>query len=382
MQCLVFCFSSEESTHSTVLCEDDIPGAKLPHETPRQCSIPQLRHWLACRGITSARLKTKAELVIKVQEVIESEVIYTIVDPTEDKTYIRRKRAGLAATISSPGACQELEHMIPPKHGWCTDLKELPEFNDVTIAQFTESTGKTARSKSCVRPEHRGYQFFSESFVHDYKTCKTDDHYFIQAKCYRSQSKNETPHSIWLALSCNVDITSVLKAFCTCKAGASGYCNHVLAVMHQTAHFYKLECQTVPLRGSKTDHPQVWDKPTRGKKIKAGSVMSESVKRVKLGEGWKTGQKCTLYEAREVVSNNNNLMDEVRDQLKCENANYGFISMASGDDEKTNYVLTRAPICTLVPQGSVLSYQLSTTEANFDTSSIDTSLFCDNLCTS
>ena len=173
----------------------------------------------------------------------------------------------------------------------------------------------------------------------------------------------------------------MLKAFCTCKAGASGYCNHVLATMHQTAHFYKLECQTVPLRSIKTDNPQVWDKPTRGKKIKAGSVMDENVK-VKLGEGWKAGQKCTLYEAREGVSNNNTLIDEVRDELQCENANYGFVSMASGDTEETNYVLTRAPICTLVPQRSVLSYQLSTTEANFDTSSIDTSLFCDNLCTS
>ena len=32
-----FCFSSEESISSTVLCEDDIPGAKLPDENPRQC---------------------------------------------------------------------------------------------------------------------------------------------------------------------------------------------------------------------------------------------------------------------------------------------------------------------------------------------------------
>ena len=269
-------------------------------------------------------------------------------------------------------------HIVPPKHGWTTDLQDMPSFNDVTISEFTENTGKTPKSKSCVRPEQRGYQFFSESYVHNYKTCKTQHHYFIKANCYRSQSKNESPHIIWLALSTTSPITTVCKAFCSCKAGASGYCNHVLATMYQTSHFCKLGSKSVPLRGSKTEYPQLWDKPSRGKKIKAESVMKAKVKKAKVGEGWKAGQKCSLYEAREVVTNNNELINEVKSDLKLDNPNDGFISMASVDNDDTDYVLTRAPIGTLVPQGSVLSYQLAISEGNFDTSRIDSSLFSVN----
>jgi hypothetical protein len=377
----LFCFRSMETT-SVVHSEDDIPGAKLPHANPKQCSIPQLKHWLACRGISSTRLKTKAEVVVRVQGVIDSKSENTIIDPTyKEKIYTRRKQEGLPVTITV-GPSHEPDHITPPKHGWTTDLKDLPQFNDVTISEFTEHTGKTANYKSCVRPEHRGYQLFSESYIHSYQTCKTDSYYFIKANCYRSLCKNEAPHTIWLALTFPSGITSVSKAYCSCKAGASGYCNHVLATMYQTSHFCKLACKTVPLRGSKTEYPQLWDKPTRGKKIKPVSVMHEQVKKAKVGEGWKAGQKCSLFEARENVCNSSELINEVKSDLKEQNANYGFVSMATEDTDKSEYVLTRAPIGTLVPQGSVLSYQLSTSESNFETSSIDTSLFCVNACSS
>ena len=73
-------------------------------------SVPQLKHWLACRRLLSTRLKTKAKLVLRVQDVSESEVSY-IVDPPEDKTYSKRKHAGLQATGSSEGVPNELEHI-------------------------------------------------------------------------------------------------------------------------------------------------------------------------------------------------------------------------------------------------------------------------------
>lgn len=43
------------------LTEEDIPGAKLPRENAEECTVPQLRRWLLCRGAkTSGK---KAELV-------------------------------------------------------------------------------------------------------------------------------------------------------------------------------------------------------------------------------------------------------------------------------------------------------------------------------
>ena len=80
----LFCFSLDENTAANVLSEEDIPGSKLPFSNPKQCSIPQLKRWLACRGIPS-KSKTKAELVVKVQGVIDSGVKHTFVDPTKEK---------------------------------------------------------------------------------------------------------------------------------------------------------------------------------------------------------------------------------------------------------------------------------------------------------
>ena len=51
----------EESVKQIVLTEEDIPGAKLPRGNAEECTVPQLRRWLLCRGAkTSGK---KAELV-------------------------------------------------------------------------------------------------------------------------------------------------------------------------------------------------------------------------------------------------------------------------------------------------------------------------------
>ena len=51
----------EESVKQIVLTEEDIPGAKLPRENAEECTVPQLRRWLSCKGAkTSGK---KAELV-------------------------------------------------------------------------------------------------------------------------------------------------------------------------------------------------------------------------------------------------------------------------------------------------------------------------------
>ena len=41
---------SAKISTSVSLTEDDIPGAKLPKETPEECNCWMLRRWLQCRG--------------------------------------------------------------------------------------------------------------------------------------------------------------------------------------------------------------------------------------------------------------------------------------------------------------------------------------------
>ena len=58
-----FKMAAEKASFSkkVVIIEEDIPGAKLPRENVEECTVPQLRRWLLCRGAkTSGK---KADLV-------------------------------------------------------------------------------------------------------------------------------------------------------------------------------------------------------------------------------------------------------------------------------------------------------------------------------
>ena len=58
---------------------------------------------------------------------------------------------------------------------------------------------------------------------------------------------------------------------------------------------------------------------------------------------------------------------------------FDFIHMVKGDADDTQYTLMKIGI--MVPQGLVLSYQLSISEVNFDVSTIVTRQFYKNQCT-
>lgn len=42
--------SCEQPSRVVTLSEEDIPGAKLPKDTPEECNCWVLRRWLQCRG--------------------------------------------------------------------------------------------------------------------------------------------------------------------------------------------------------------------------------------------------------------------------------------------------------------------------------------------
>ena len=52
-------------SQSLIITESDIDGASLNGRQPKQLTIQQLKFWLACRGVTSKKLKTKAEMIAR-----------------------------------------------------------------------------------------------------------------------------------------------------------------------------------------------------------------------------------------------------------------------------------------------------------------------------
>lgn len=61
----------------------------------------------------------------------------------------------------------------------------------------------------------------------------TNDRCQIQAHCYRSLRRDETPQVTHIILRPDGEVD---KAYCTCVAGKSGLCNHVFAVLYLVHH--------------------------------------------------------------------------------------------------------------------------------------------------
>ncbi|CAB4013575.1 Hypothetical predicted protein [Paramuricea clavata] len=85
---------------SCVLTEEDIPGASLYGRKPAELSNDDLKFWLKCRGDSGKRLKTKAELVKRVEEYIVSGKDKTISDPYPNGLYTKRKLKQVGASCS------------------------------------------------------------------------------------------------------------------------------------------------------------------------------------------------------------------------------------------------------------------------------------------
>ncbi len=285
-----------------------------------------------------------------------------MLDPTENQLYVKRKINSTQGPVTSNPFGPETD-INPPLSGWERNLPQSLTFDDVNIKEHSLNSGKKAsksttggRQKTCIRPESKGYLFFTEQYVHDIWACMSKNILFFKAKCFRSQRKDAPPHTLWCGLS-ERDHT-VLKAACSCVAGQSGYCNHILALLYQISHFSKSGATCIPADLSKTSLPQSWHKP-RIEGIAADPIMHVGVKHARREKDKQF--PSTLYEARvpKAIANDADLLQSVKQQVP---PMYG-INMVNKETGETKYCRTQ--LGTHVPLGSPLSYQLALTEGNY-----------------
>ena len=307
----------------------------------------------------------------RVQTIAESAQNLTILDPTKDQVYKKRKleaqgKGTLSAPVSGSAsaasvAVRDSDESVCPSSGWARYIPCDINFNDSHIQRYVVQCGKRAscmtavsdaQQKTCIRPENRGHQFFKEEYLVDMWCQKNVNLMFFKSKCHPSQRKNDPLHCLWCSLDINFD---VVKAYCSCKAGASGYCNHVMALLYQIREFSLNETKHIPEDLSRTSKPQVWHKP------RIEGISAEPVMECVVG----SKEKSNICEVRRTaaIENDGPLLQKVQEDLKQENPLYGIVYMASKDDENTVYVPTTLQFH--VPKGSVLSYQLALTEGNF-----------------
>lgn len=102
--------------------------------------------------------------------------------------------------------------------------------------------------------------------------------------------KNEPPH----ILSVQIGIEDKrISAKCTCVAGASGYCHHVVGLLFYMSHCKHLGLKALPDELACTSLPQMWSVP-RQRKI-ANKVVQDIMVKPQANAGYATFVKTTLY---------------------------------------------------------------------------------------
>lgn len=96
----------------------------------------------------------------------------------------------------------------------------------------------------------------------------------VRCACYRSRKKNADPYTVNLTftMACEVEL-----AKCSCPAGASGYCNHLMAVLKTVVALQELGYKEPPDELAPTELPQQWRRPRK-------RMAPEAVMNVKLAE--------------------------------------------------------------------------------------------------
>ncbi|XP_078000273.1 uncharacterized protein LOC144452932 isoform X1 [Glandiceps talaboti] len=136
-------------------------------------------------------------------------------------------------------------------------LQSVPD--DISIAYLP------GVSSLSTKAQDKGLNYFTQGYVHDIKINNASNDLKVLARCWRSMRKSESPHKI------EVDISRVLRkvtnANCSCKAGLSGHCSHVIGLIKSLQGLKLHNFTNVPAQLSCTSIPQQWHVP-RGPKIK------------------------------------------------------------------------------------------------------------------
>ena len=172
---------------------------------------------------------------------------------------------------------------------WGKSLKEMPLFSIKEIEIHRQASGKNG--KAIIKTLDRGRKFKEERYLSaDSIFTRVIDNFFsVKAKCKASMKKEFRE----VKVSLNRETGLVVLSKCSCPAGNSGYCNHVMALLFELADYSLHQLETVPEETACTSKSRQWGIPGQSGATKV-PAMTRTVK--KLCD--KRGISCTLYDAR------------------------------------------------------------------------------------
>ena len=223
-----------------------------------------------------------------------------------------------------------------------------------TIKEIEEHRIKSGKGAAIVKTLDRGRKFREERYISaDSIFTKTNGNKFsVKGTCRASMKKDVRSMNVTL----DRDTGKVIKAYCTCPAGNSGYCNHVMALLFELADYSLHQIKVVPEEVACTSKQRQWGVP--GDKFKYPQpVMNTAVQK----QGTSKGILCTVYDPRinSLQDNNKERIETLNDSIRSKDMRIGFghvidQTLPTSSNKFGNFSV-----------GSPLSYQLSTFESNF-----------------
>ena len=230
---------------------------------------------------------------------------------------------------------------------WGKSLSEMPTFTIKEIESHRKESGKR-HGRPIIKTLDRGKKFKDERYLSadSIFTSLGRNGFFIKAKCKASMKKEVRNVNVTLDKKTGL----VVKAACTCPAGNSGYCNHVMALLFELADYCLNRLKTVPEEIACTSKIRQWGIPGENSSHKE-AVMKKTVQK----QVSKRGISCTLYDPR-ITDSSKDLptkMQKMEEALRSKDTRIGYA-----------HCLNRSCIDTVNTKygeylvGSTLSFQL------------------------
>jgi len=136
--------------------------------------------------------------------------------------------------------------------------KRCPIFTIKEIEHHRLESGKS-KDSAIMKTLDRGRRFQEERYVSadNILTKNSNETFMIKGKCRASMKKEIRSMSV----SLNKENSNVVSVSCTCPAGKSGYCNHVMALLFEIAEYSLKQLQSVPEEFACTSQSRRWGVP-------------------------------------------------------------------------------------------------------------------------
>ena len=150
-----------------------------------------------------------------------------------------------------------------PIDGCTLSLEQIPEFQHCYI--FAHLAGEITKDSTKFRQgafksKREGYALFKASHVQKVKFNATSHQHvcFFESKVKALMTKNKLYQT---RVSLRKETAGVRSGYCNCKAGATGRCKHVGALLFTILDFVESELNQIPPDTTCTERPQQWHKP-------------------------------------------------------------------------------------------------------------------------